>query len=143
MDFIINTVDGLNWWAIVVAALAAMPVGFVWYDLKMGFGKRWAKLNGLKEKDLENTDGMATRFAIMIGFAFATAFVLACLIKTLGIESFWDSLVFGLIIGIVFRSGAHFIHNGFTRKPMELTLLDAGHDMVSIAIMAVIVGLWK
>lgn len=143
MEFISSSVDQLNWWAIIVATLSTMPVGYLWYDLKMGYGKRWAKLNKLSEKDLGSGDGMIGTFTCMLLTSLATAFLMACLIKATGIEGFWDALAFGLLFGIVFRGGAHFIHNGFTKKPMELTLIDVGHDMVSVTVMALILGLWQ
>jgi Protein of unknown function (DUF1761) len=143
MEFITSTIDGINWLAIVLATLATMPVGYLWYDLKLGFGKRWAKLNGLSEKDLGSGDGMAATFAVMIGTSFVTAFLLACLMAATDTVGFWNSLAFGLLFGAVFRGGAHFVHNGFTRKPMELTLIDVGHDIVSVTVMALILGLWR
>lgn len=143
MEFINTTIDGLNWGAIIVATLSTMPVGFVWYDLKLGFGKRWAKLNGLSEKELGSSKGMGKTFAVMLATTFVTAFLMACLINATNVDGFWNSLAFGLLFGIVFRGGAHFIHNGFTRKPMALTLIDVGHDMVSLTVMAVILGLWQ
>lgn len=143
MDYIFNSINQLNWWAVIVATLSTLPVGYLWYDMKLGFGKRWAKLNGLTQKDMQNSEGMAATFSIMLAISLVTALLMACLITALGIKGFTDSLVFGLLFGVVFRGGAHFIHNGFTRKPMELTLLDVGHDMMSLTIMALILGLWQ
>lgn len=143
MDFITNNVDQLNWWAILLATLSTMPVGYLWYDLKLGYGKRWAKLNGLDEKDLNSGEGMGSTFAMMLLTSLATAFVMACLIKVTFITGFAESVVFGVIFGLIFRGGAHFIHNGFTRKPLELTLIDVGHDVASLTVMAVILGLWQ
>lgn len=143
MEFITSSIEQLNWWAIVIATLATMPVGYLWYDLKIGFGKRWAKLNGLSEKQLNSGEGMAGTFAGMLVVSFITAFLMACIIKATGVEGFWSSLVFGLLFGLILRGGAHFIHNGFTRKPVQLTLIDAGHDMASLTVMAIILGLWQ
>lgn len=133
----------LNWWAVIVATLSTMPVGYVWYDLKIGFGKRWAKLNGLKEKDLNSSEGMARTFSVMLLTSFLTAVVMACIIKAVEVDGFIEALMFGVIFGLLLRGGAHFIHNGFTRKPMELTLIDAGHDAVSLTVIAIIIGLWQ
>jgi hypothetical protein len=143
IEFITNTVDQLNWWAILLATLSTMPIGYIWYDLKIGFGKHWAKLNGLSEKELGSSEGMTKTFGMMIALSFATAFFMACLIKATGITGFWDSFVFGVILGGIFRAGAHIIHDGFTKKPIELTLINAGHDIASLAVMAVIIGLWQ
>lgn len=143
MEFISNATNQVNWWAIIIATLSTMPVGYVWYDLKIGFGKRWAKLVGLSAKDMQNSDGMAGRFAVMLLLSFITAFLIACLVQALNIEGFWDSLIFGLLLGFIFRGGAHFIHNGFTKKSADLSWIDAGHDTVSLAVMTVIIGLWR
>jgi hypothetical protein len=142
MDFINYTVDQLNWWAILVAALAAFPIGFVWYDLKMGFGKKWMKMVGLKKSDVESGDGMAMTFGALTVFALATAFLLAVLLKATGTTGLVDSIVFGAIVGFVLRGGAHFIHNGFAKRPMALSFLDAGHDTLSMMVMAAILGVW-
>lgn len=143
MEFISSTLDQLNWWAIVVAVLATMPVGLVWYDLKMGFGKPWAKANKLTKKDIEDTTNMFSTFGLMIIATFATAVVMACMMRALGIEGFQQSLAFGAIVGLVLRGGAHFVHNGFTKKPFGLTLIDTMHDVVSLSVVAVILGLWQ
>ena len=143
MEFITNSINTINWWAVVVATISTMPVGYVWYDLKIGFGTRWAKLNHLNEKELGSSDGMVPTFAIMLAVSFITAFLMACFIKTTNVEGFLDSLIFGLLFGVVLRGGAHFRHNGFTIQPLELTLIDVGHDMLSLTVMALILGLWK
>lgn len=142
MEFVLNTIEQLNWWAVIVAALVPFPIGFLWYSLDYGFGKRWAKLVNLKKSDLEKTDGMAMTFSVLAVFAVATAVVLACLLKATGTTGLFDSVVFGVVIGIVLRGGAHFIHNGFAKRPAELTLLDVGHDMVSIVAMTAVLGVW-
>ncbi len=142
MEFILDNMNELNLWAVLVAAAVPFVVGFVWYDMKAGFGKRWAKLVGLSKKDIEKTDGMAVTFAVLALFSLATAVVLACMMRVLEVTGVYESAVFGVIVGLVLRGGAHFIHNGFSKRPMELTLLDAGHDMVSIVAMTVVLGLW-
>lgn len=143
MEFISSTIDQLNWWAIIVATLATMPVGYVWYDMKIGFGKPWAKMNKLKVKELEAGEGMGLIFAQMLLATFVTAVVMACLMKYIGIEGLQESLAFGAVVGLVLRGGAHFVHNGFTRKPFALTLIDATHDVVSLTVVAVILGVWQ
>lgn len=143
MEFITDNVGQLNWWVIVVATLSTMPIGYAWYDLTIGFGKRWAKLNGLSEKELGSGKGMGMTFAVMLATSFVTAFLIACFIKALGIDTLLAGLGLGLLLGVVFRGGAHFIHNGFTRKPMELTLIDVGHDTVSLSVMAIVIALWQ
>lgn len=143
MDFIANTVDQLNWWAIILATLSTLPVGYLWYDMKLGAGKRWAQLNKIKINSKDANKGMAQTFFFMLLTSLFTAFLMSCLMLTVGVEGFWNSLYFGLIVGVIFRGGAHFVHDGFAQKPMELSLINAGHDMVSLALMAIVLGMWR
>lgn len=142
MEFIASTIDSLNWWAVLAAAVVPFPIGFVWYSMEMGFGKKWAKMVGLKKSDLGKMDGMGMTFAVLAVVAVVTAVVLACMMKAMNISGLYESVVFGVIVGVVLRGGAHFVHNGFAMRPNELTLLDVGHDMISIVAMTAILGPW-
>ena len=140
MEFITNTLEFINWWAVLLAVVATLPIGFLWYDLKLGFGKAWMHLVGLKASDLNSSEGMAKTFLPMLFMTFLSAVVLVCLQLALGISGTVDSLLFGAVIGLVLRASAHVIHNGFAKRRMLLTLIDAGHDTVSVAIMSLILG---
>lgn len=142
MEFLFNTIEQLNWWAVLIAAFVPFPIGFLWYSFDYGYGKRWANMVGLKKSDIEKSDGMGMTFTVLAIVAVATAIVLASLLQATNTTGLVDSALFGVVIGVVLRGGAHFIHNGFARRPAELTMLDVGHDVVSITAMAVILGVW-
>lgn len=136
-----NAFDQLNWLAVIFAALSSFAVGFVWYA-KSVFGVRWMKLVGISEKQMNSSEGM-TRSFVMTGIAsLLTAITLGCLLITTNTEGFLNGLAFGIVIGFVFRAGAHVIHNGFARRSETLTLIDGLHDVVAIAIMGAILGAW-
>jgi hypothetical protein len=142
MEFLMQNVDNLNWWAIVVASLVVFPVGFIWYSLRVGFGKRWMDIIGLDVNDLSESNGMAKTFTMLTILSVLTSIVTACLLKATGTVGFWDSVIFGLIIGCVIRGGAHVIHNGFAKRSDQLTLIDAAHDTVAFALVCGVLGLW-
>ena len=48
MDFI-QVIAEINYWAVVVAALSAFVVGWMWYGPL--FGKSWMELNGFTDRD--------------------------------------------------------------------------------------------
>lgn len=137
-----TVINELNWWAIVVAALSSFVVGFFWYDKKT-FGQKWMKLVGISEKQMNSTDGMATTFTMTGIASLLTAFTLAYLMNITAIEGALNGLVFGAIIGFVFRASAHVIHNGFAQRDKTLTLIDGAHDVVAIALMGLIIGIWR
>lgn len=141
MDFLLQNAANVNWWAVLLATASTFPIGWVWYDMKMGFGKQWAKLVGLKESDM-NGDGMAKTFTSTAILALLTAILLAVILKAMGVVGFWESLGLGVVLGLVLRGGTHIMHNGFAKRPDALTLIDLGHDTLSIAVMCGILGIW-
>ena len=69
-----------------------------------------------------------------------TSILLAVLISALDLNTFWAGAFFGVIIALVFRAGGHVIHNGFAGRPTAVTVIDAGHDVVALAIAGAIIG---
>ncbi|HCR55949.1 TPA: hypothetical protein DIV49_03170 [Candidatus Saccharibacteria bacterium] len=142
MELLQTIFSDVNWWVVLVAVLSTLPVGYLWYDLKMGFGKKWAKLVGVTEKQMNDTSDMGKTFGVMLFVSLLTALLLNVLLKEYAVTDFVDGLVFGAVVGLVLRGGSHFIHNGFAKRSLELSWIDAGHDMVSVAVMAAILAVW-
>ena len=138
---IFSAISDLNWWAVIVAALSSFMVGFAWYA-KPTFGNKWMKLVGLTAKQMDSTDGMVKRFSMTGIASLLTAITLGCLMIETGTSGLVNGIVFGAIIGLVFRAGAHVIHNGFAHKSGTLTLIDSAHDIVAVALMGAILGVW-
>ncbi len=67
--------------------------------------------------------------------------VLAVLMANLGVASWWEGLLFGGLLGLVFRAGAHALHNGFALRSGRVTFIDAAHDASALAIAGAILGL--
>jgi nucleoside-diphosphate-sugar epimerase len=40
----------------------------------------------------------------------------------------------------VFRAGGHLIHTGFAGRPVAVTLIDSGHDLVAMTVAGAIIG---
>lgn len=131
----------LNWWAVLLATLSSFVVGFLWYD-KRTFGKQWMKLVGLTEKQLNSSGGMTKTFTWTGIASFLSAITLGCLMMALGIHGLLDGLVFGAVIGAVFRLGGHIIHNGFSKRPAALTAIDGGHDIIALSVAGALLGMW-
>lgn len=130
----------LNWLAVLLATLSSFVVGFSWYHLK-AFGRQWMALNKLNKKQLESGGG-AGAYALTGLASFFTAALTGCLMIALGVHGILNGLIFGLILGAVFRLGTHVIHNGFAQRSNSLTAIDGGHDIVALSIMGAILGIW-
>jgi hypothetical protein len=149
MDYYLNPV------AIVVAVVAAVALGFVWYGAL--FGKKWQALVGLTDAQLQNAN-MAVTFGSMIFNTFVIAIALNLVINAMalyaaivyGPDSFiittfgQSTAVFGALVGL-FVGGA-FMFTSYTTTYLfaqmrkKLLLIDAGYQVTICVLMGFIIG---
>jgi hypothetical protein len=128
---------GVNWLAVIVAAVAGIVVGFVWYAPPV-FGRRWSRASGI---DLPQPgQAQPSSYVGAVVTALVTAYILAVLIRGLGATT----LVEGAIVGVVVWLGfvATWLASGvfFERRSTEWWALNAGQAIVSLVIMGAIIG---
>ena len=132
MDF-----AGINYTAVFVAALAGFFVGWPWY---MMFGKSWAKALGM---DPDNPPKPGPKPFIVLGFCLAVmAYVLAGFIGHLGQGqvTFSNGVISGLFAWAGFVVTPMAVNYTFQGRPLVLTLIDAGHFLIVLIVMGVIIG---
>ncbi len=133
----------INYWAVLLAMLSSMVVGSIWYTPRV-FGRRWARL---AKVDLDNpSQGALWPIVTTVLVSFGTAWVLAgaaALAWHFYQGSFFAAtLVTGVMLWGGF-TGARFItHDAFEGRPTQLTTLNLAHELVTIVVMAVIIGVW-
>lgn len=136
MDWL--SVDGVNWAAIGVAFAATFTLGWAWYA-NVAFFPLWVRLGRISDEDMKKAN-MAVAFG---GTALATVLgviLLAVLMVQLPVAGAVNGAVLGGILGLVFRGGAHAIHNGFAARHPGVTLIDLAHDTVGLAVAGAILG---
>lgn len=138
MDWL-SYVSQINWLAVLLAFVASMAIGFVWY-MPAVLGNRWMAAIGKTEEDLKNIGGGAGIWLPMMLASALTAILLAVLISKLGLDNALAGAWFALVLGLVFRAGGHVIHNGFAGRTAAVTVIDAGHDLVAMAVSGAIIG---
>ncbi len=138
MDWL-SYVSQINWLAVLLAFVASMAIGFVWY-MPAVLGNRWMAAIGKTEDDLKNMSGGAGIWLPMMVAAALTAILLAVLIARLELDNALAGGLLALVMGLVFRAGGHVIHNGFAGRPAAVTLIDSGHDLVAMAVSGAIIG---
>lgn len=131
--------NAVNWMSVTFAFLLSFGLGWFWYS-PQGFFNPWKRAAGITDRQMREAD-MGMAFA---GTATANLFgviLLAVLMAAADVSGWWQGLVFGAVLGLIFRGGAHALHNGFAiRKPL-VTLIDAAHDTVALALAGLIIGL--
>lgn len=138
MDWL-SYISHINWLAVLLAFVASMVIGFAWY-LPAVLGNRWMAAIGKTEDDLKNISGGAGIWVPMMVAAALTAILLAVLISKLDLDNALAGGFFALVLALVFRAGGHVIHNGFAGRPVAVTLIDSGHDLVAMTVAGAIIG---
>ena len=128
---------GLNWWAILVATVAAFVLGGIWYGPV--FGKAWLAALGKTADDLEPSP---TPFVISFFTALLTCIVLAALLKGLAIGTLGGGLTLGALVGIGFIATAMASDSAFCRWGMSLFLIQSGYRVVYSIVMGGILAVW-
>jgi hypothetical protein len=132
MDF-----AGINYLAVIVAAVAGFLVGWPWY---MTFGKAWARAVG---KDPDNPPKPKRAPFIVLGICLLVmAWVLAGVIGHLGqgqvtVRNGVISAAFIWLGFVVTPMAVNYTFQG--RKPV-LTAIDGGHFLVVLVVMGAIIG---
>ncbi|XAS66344.1 DUF1761 domain-containing protein [Micrococcaceae bacterium Sec5.7] len=138
MDWL-SFISQINWLAVLLAFVSSMAIGFVWY-MPAVLGTKWMAAIGKTEEDLRNIGGGAGIWIPMMVAAALTAILLAVLISKLELDSAVAGGWFALVLAVVFRAGGHVIHNGFAGRPVAVTLIDSGHDLVAMTVAGAIIG---
>jgi len=136
-----DALSDLNWWAVIAATVSTFMVGGIWYSASV-FGKKWAKLVGITIKEMNSGEGMAETFTMTGIASLIASAVMGALMLATGTTGLLEGLLFGAVVGLAFRFGAHVTHNGFARRSKDLTWIDGLHDITAMAVVGAILGQW-
>ena len=158
----------INFSALIVAALATLPIGFIWYNPKV-FGTIWMKETGMTEEKDKGAN-MAKVFGLTILFAFFMAFIVQMLVihqfGAMGLtggditvakpsyeafmadygdayRTFKHGMLHGFMTGLFFALPMVGINSQFERKSWKYILVTGGYWVVCLTIMGGIICAWK
>ena len=133
----------INYWAVLVAAVVHMAVGFLWYGPV--FGKVWMGYMGFTQESMKGmklnpTQAMSLGFITALIMAYVLAgFMDASAMDTLGWKGAFE-LTFWLWLGfMVPHAASAFIWEG---KPYGLFILNAANQFVSLFLMGLVFAFW-
>ncbi len=128
----------VNYLAVVVAAVAAVVIGIVYYGVA-GLGDRLARLVGSTPV---GRPGPA-QLGIGVVVALVNAWVLALLSLNLGGSSLTDGIVLGVLAWLGFMATLSGAQVAFQGRPWNAWLITNVHDVVVQVVVAAIVTLWR
>jgi hypothetical protein len=139
----VDVVPEINYWAVLIATASSMVVGSIWYTPKV-FGTRWAKLANV---DMDRPGASAVvPIVVTVIVSFITAWVLAGATSIAwhfyGGGYLLAALATGVILWAGFTAARFITHDAFEGRPSSLTVLNIAHELVTIVVMAIIIGVW-
>ncbi len=133
----------INYLAVVVAALATMFIGALWYSPLL-FHKLWVKAHGYSEEKVEQMRKAAGRAFIVSLFCYVVmAYVLAIFVSYAGVSTVLQGALLGLVVWIGFLATLGLTAHLFSEKRWSTYFIDAGYQLVYAVVMGVILASWR
>lgn len=134
----------INVLAVVLAAASSMAVGAAWYA-KGAFGKTWMKLVNLDDKKMAK--GAAQAIGLTFVASLVTAYVLAHVTALssayFGNSYMYDALMTAFWLWLGLTAARILVHDLFERRNRQLTIINVSHELVTLLVMAIIIGALK
>lgn len=132
---------GINYWAVIAAAVAAFVQGGLWYSPLL-FGKAYLALRGMSADTADTTPPVGTIVAEFVR-CVVVALVLAHFVVALDVVDWIGAVELAAWVWVGFQAMTilgSVIHENY---PWRLYALHAGDALVKTLLMAVILGLWR
>lgn len=150
----------INYWAVLVAGLAGVVVGAIWYGPL--FGKAWMAASGIPREKLEamKQKGMANAYLVTTILSLVSAYVLAHMVYYVGVATAAPGIGIADVgdytkaLASLGAASAFWLWLGFMvpilagnvlweGKSPKLFILNAAHYLVSLGIMGIILAGWR
>ena len=128
---------GLDWIAIVVALLANMAFGMIWYN-KRAMGSMWMEDVGIDEEKIREGN-LPLIYGSMIVLLVITNIFIALVVNNIG-GGFEEGLVVGAILGFGIAATNAIPHFSFAQQPWRLAIMNAANTGIAITISGAIIG---
>jgi Protein of unknown function (DUF1761) len=136
---------GINFWAVLVAAIATMVIGFLWYSPLL-FARPWTRLMGVdledKAKIAEMQKGAARMYSLAFAASIVSAVVLAKIIAVASVNTIPYGMKIGFAIWAGFVATVQLTGALFSKQPTKLFLINTGYQLVCYLVMGAILAKW-
>ena len=133
---------GVNLIAVVVAVIASMALGFVWY---MALGKQWMAALGRNAEDVMQ-GGMGaspTPFIWSAAMQFISAYSLALLLpRVMGAVNLQNGLILGFHLWLGFSITTMITNHRYQQSKWSLTLIDGGYMLGVLLVQGIVIGIF-
>jgi len=136
---------GVNLWAVLVAGVSTMVVGFLWYSPLL-FAKPWTVLMGYDPNDKAKMEAMrksaGKAYAISFVASLVAALVLGKVIEVTTVNSALYGMKIGFAMWLGFVTTVQLTAKLFGNQPTKLYLINTGYQLVCYLAMGAILAVW-
>ena len=133
--------SGLNIWAILVAWIVSVVLGYFWYS-PAGFGKLWSKLSGVDM--MKTPKDEATRAIIFVVVSsLLQAFALGLILNSLKVNGAGEGIVASLVLWFGFTALTTVGNTLYQRQSWKFWWLNTSFFLVVMAVNGMILSVWK
>ena len=132
----------VNYWAVLVAAVAVVGLGWLWYSPLLFF-KPWMRLRGMDPvAAMAGAKMPAGKLLIELVRCLVLAYVIARVMALLGVSSWMGAVHLGLFLWIGFPvillAGSVLWEN----VPWKVAAIHAGDWLVKLLVIPIVVSVW-
>lgn len=135
----------INLLSVLVAAIATMVLGFVWYSPLL-FAKPWTVEMGYnpddKAKMEELRKGAGKSYGISFVASLVSAFILAKIIDITTVDSALYGMKIGFAVWLGFVTTVQLTSKLFGNQSTKLYLINTGYQLVCYLAMGAILAVW-
>ena len=128
----------VNWLAVVVAMVASMALGFVWY---VALSKQWLAALGKSKEDINQADW--TPYAWSVVVQLVMAYFVALLTPVIfGATNVTTGILCGVHMWLGFVITSMILNHRYQGAKWSLTLIDGGYLLGVLIVQGIVIGLF-
>ena len=131
---------GINWIAVIAAAVAIYAIGFVIYGLIIP-AEAWMAMEGVTEAEMERVG--SSRMAFSVVMPLMTAIFMAILFKWGQVAGASKGAQWAMVVALASAIRTLLYGWVYGIGPIEMTLVDGGHLLLGHIAAGAIIGGWK
>ena len=136
---------GINFWAVLAAAVATLVLGFLWYSPIL-FANPWMRLMGIDPNDKAKLAEMQKSAGKLYGLAFVASIVSAIVLAKFMVITTIHTIPYGMKVGFAvwlgFVTTVQLTGALFGKQPSRLYLINTGYQLVCYLAMGAILAVW-
>ncbi len=129
----------INLWALVVAALAKMAIGSLWYA-PFAYGNAWMTAAGVTPAQMKAA--MPKAMAVDLLGSLVTALILMHVVRYAGADSVVHGATMGFLCWLGFVAATTLAAVFYEGRSLKLFFINNGFLLLSLMVMGAIIGAW-